>query len=215
MLLLTMRCVQWRNPTELHGVGQYGADAYFMFCRGAWRAVKPQDKDLARYHAWLVSTGGEGTGLTREVVPLLSPNPNPAPAWLVGTGGEGMGLAREAEASPLLSVNPNPITSPALVHAAAAPGSEGRGAGVWLGGNPAVLGLGSPGPWQGQGLSPVDSGALMEVHAVSKQALGMGTTAGIGCSPILGSCGAVASSAAAAAAEGGMAGGVGDDYVVR
>ncbi|KAK9823023.1 hypothetical protein WJX81_008257 [Elliptochloris bilobata] len=56
----------WHNPTELHGVGQYGADAYFIFCRGAWRAVAPADKDLARYHAWLAATGGEGTGLAHD-----------------------------------------------------------------------------------------------------------------------------------------------------
>ena len=24
----------WRDPTELHGVGKYAADAYAIFCRG-------------------------------------------------------------------------------------------------------------------------------------------------------------------------------------
>jgi len=25
---------QWRDPTELYGIGKYAADAYHMFCRG-------------------------------------------------------------------------------------------------------------------------------------------------------------------------------------
>lgn len=61
--------VKWRDPKDLHGVGQYGSDAYRIFCRGEWRDVNPEDKDLARYHAWLVSTGGEGTGLLRDAPP--------------------------------------------------------------------------------------------------------------------------------------------------
>lgn len=207
------RGAQWRTPTELHGVGRYGADAYFMFCRGAWRAVAPEDKDLARYHAWLVGTGGEGTGLTREAVNLPSPSPNPnrAPAWLIGAGGKGMGLAGEADACMLLSPNPNPVSSPALVYSIAASGMDGGGASMWLG-SPAGLGLGSPGPWD-QGLCPAGSGALVEVHAVPKQALGVGSGGSLCRSPLLGSCGAVASAAAAATAEGGMAGGVGDSVV--
>lgn len=38
--------LQWTDPRELHGMGQYARDAYFMFCRGQWRALRPQDKDL-------------------------------------------------------------------------------------------------------------------------------------------------------------------------
>ncbi|EIE24531.1 DNA glycosylase [Coccomyxa subellipsoidea C-169] len=60
---------QWTNPVELHGVGQYAADAYNIFCRGDWRSVSPKDKDLLRYHQWLTETGGEGTGLSRDAVP--------------------------------------------------------------------------------------------------------------------------------------------------
>jgi hypothetical protein len=58
--------VQWRDPTELYGIGKYGADAYRMFCRGAWRDVAPDDKDLRRYRDWLEATGGLGTGLSRH-----------------------------------------------------------------------------------------------------------------------------------------------------
>ncbi|KAK9816537.1 hypothetical protein WJX72_001655 [[Myrmecia] bisecta] len=64
---------QWVNPMELHGIGQYAADAYYIFCRGEWESVQPTDKDLLRYHEWLKSTGGQGTGLQRDVAPALSP----------------------------------------------------------------------------------------------------------------------------------------------
>ncbi len=57
---------QWSDPRELHGIGQYGADAYLLFCRGRWLEVQPADKDLRRYHEWLRSTGGLGQGLERE-----------------------------------------------------------------------------------------------------------------------------------------------------
>ena len=57
------------DPRELHGVGQYAADAYHIFCRGEWRVVKPLDKDLAKYHAWLLATKGEGMGLERDAAP--------------------------------------------------------------------------------------------------------------------------------------------------
>ncbi|KAL4444605.1 hypothetical protein ABPG77_002422 [Micractinium sp. CCAP 211/92] len=57
---------QWRNPTELFGIGKYAADAYLMFCRGRWREVQPDDKDLKKYQNWLEQTGGLGTGLTRH-----------------------------------------------------------------------------------------------------------------------------------------------------
>ncbi|KAI3429502.1 hypothetical protein D9Q98_005591 [Chlorella vulgaris] len=57
---------QWREPTELFGIGKYAADAYHMFCRGRWRDVAPDDKDLKRYRQWLEQSGGLGTGLTRH-----------------------------------------------------------------------------------------------------------------------------------------------------
>jgi methyl-CpG-binding domain protein 4 len=56
---------QWRDPKELFNLGQYAADAYFIFCRGMWRDVYPEDKDLKRYRDWLESTAGLGSGLTR------------------------------------------------------------------------------------------------------------------------------------------------------
>lgn len=49
---------QWSDPRELHGIGQYAADAYWIFCRGAWRDVHPADKDLKKYRQWLQDTGG-------------------------------------------------------------------------------------------------------------------------------------------------------------
>ncbi|KDD73430.1 hypothetical protein H632_c2186p1 [Helicosporidium sp. ATCC 50920] len=55
----------WRDVRELHGVGDYAADAYAIFCRGAWREVRPADKDLRRYRDWLQRTDGLGTGLAR------------------------------------------------------------------------------------------------------------------------------------------------------
>ena len=57
----------WESPEELYGLGKYAADAYFIFCRGLWREVQPEDKDLLKYKDWLESTGGLGTGLTRHV----------------------------------------------------------------------------------------------------------------------------------------------------
>lgn len=60
---------EWLDPIELHGIGQYASDAYFMFCRGNWQDVDPSDKDLLRYQQWLHSTGGEGNGLERDVMP--------------------------------------------------------------------------------------------------------------------------------------------------
>ncbi|KAL3163173.1 hypothetical protein ABBQ32_009581 [Trebouxia sp. C0010 RCD-2024] len=61
--------IEWLDPIELHGIGQYASDAYFMFCRGNWQDVQPTDKDLLKYQHWLHSTGGEGTGLERDVMP--------------------------------------------------------------------------------------------------------------------------------------------------
>ena len=65
-LCLDLLCMQWTSPLQLHGIGQYAADAYFMFCRGQWQQVTPADKDLRAYHEWLVQTGGQGSGLQRE-----------------------------------------------------------------------------------------------------------------------------------------------------
>ena len=50
-------------------MGQYAADAYNIFCRGDWRSVAPTDKDLLKYHRWLLETDGEGVGLLREAEP--------------------------------------------------------------------------------------------------------------------------------------------------
>ena len=66
-------CAQWSHPLELHGIGQYAADAYFIFCRGEWAAVAPLDKDLLKYHTWLQETQGLGTGLSRDPPRLLAP----------------------------------------------------------------------------------------------------------------------------------------------
>lgn len=48
-------------------MGKYASDAYWMFCRGRWRDLCPDDKDLKRYHAWLAATDGQGEGLARDV----------------------------------------------------------------------------------------------------------------------------------------------------
>lgn len=56
----------WRDPQELYGIGKYAADAYYIFCRGAWKDVQPEDKDLRRYVEWLEQTGGLGSGLMRH-----------------------------------------------------------------------------------------------------------------------------------------------------
>uniref|UniRef100_A0A061RHZ0 Methyl-CpG-binding domain protein 4 n=1 Tax=Tetraselmis sp. GSL018 TaxID=582737 RepID=A0A061RHZ0_9CHLO len=60
----------WKSPYELHSVGKYAADAYSIFCEGAWRDVEPCDKELNKYHEWLKATDGFGTGLERDVPPL-------------------------------------------------------------------------------------------------------------------------------------------------
>lgn len=65
-----MRAGQWHAPEELHGIGKYGGDAYYIFCRGEWAAVHPEDKDLLKYKQWMQSTGGQGSGLSRDPVPV-------------------------------------------------------------------------------------------------------------------------------------------------
>jgi hypothetical protein len=37
-------------------------------CRGKWRDVEPDDKDLKRYHAWLQIHDGLSTGLERDAL---------------------------------------------------------------------------------------------------------------------------------------------------
>ena len=44
----------WKdNPTQLYGIGKYGADAYQIFCTTKWRDVSPKDGALVNYHSWL------------------------------------------------------------------------------------------------------------------------------------------------------------------
>jgi len=61
---------KWTHVTELHGIGKYAADAHALFCEGKWRSVRPDDKELRKYHEWLVSTDGQGNGLEREPAPV-------------------------------------------------------------------------------------------------------------------------------------------------
>jgi methyl-CpG-binding domain protein 4 len=55
----------WQRPEELHGIGKYAADAYYIFCRNEWRDVQPDDKDLKKYRDWLEETDGLGAGYQR------------------------------------------------------------------------------------------------------------------------------------------------------
>jgi methyl-CpG-binding domain protein 4 len=59
----------WRDPEDLYGIGEYAADAYWIFARGRWRGARPADKDLRRYVEWLEATGGLGQGLERCAAP--------------------------------------------------------------------------------------------------------------------------------------------------
>ena len=53
----------WRRPEELPGIGQYGADAFAIFCEGRWRETLPHDHALHWYTEWLqVVDDGEGSG---------------------------------------------------------------------------------------------------------------------------------------------------------
>lgn len=63
---------EWSSPVELYGIGKYASDAYQIFCRGLWKSVDPEDKDLCRYVDWLRETDGLGTGLTRDKHETLS-----------------------------------------------------------------------------------------------------------------------------------------------
>ena len=65
--------MQWTDPRQLHGMGQYAADAFNLFCRNKWKEMKaPQDKDLLQYYTWLVKTNGLGCGYEREVFAMPS-----------------------------------------------------------------------------------------------------------------------------------------------
>ena len=59
----------WRVVTELAGCGKYASDAYALFVSGDWRGLKPEDKELSKYFAFLQDTDGRGRGLTRDPPP--------------------------------------------------------------------------------------------------------------------------------------------------
>ncbi len=77
-------------------MGKYASDAYQMFCRGRWRDLQPKDKDLAKYHAFLVETGRKNTlypateGLVSDCWPVTPLSIHPP------EGGDGLGLERES-----------------------------------------------------------------------------------------------------------------------
>jgi methyl-CpG-binding domain protein 4 len=50
---------------RLHGVGKYAKDAYSIFVMGAWKGLRPDDKDLKRYIEFLERTEGVGVGFMR------------------------------------------------------------------------------------------------------------------------------------------------------
>jgi len=63
----TSYTLQWTDPKELPGIGEYAADAYRMFCRNEWQEMRPPaDKDLLKYYNFLKETGGQGMGFERE-----------------------------------------------------------------------------------------------------------------------------------------------------
>lgn len=41
-----------RDPTELPGIGRYGADSYDLFIRGRLD-IQPMDKELKKYLEWI------------------------------------------------------------------------------------------------------------------------------------------------------------------
>ena len=59
----------WRVVTDLAGCGKYASDAYALFVSGDWRGLKPEDKELVKYLAFLQDTDGRGRGLTRDPPP--------------------------------------------------------------------------------------------------------------------------------------------------
>ena len=65
--------MQWKDPQQLHGIGQYAADAYNLFCRNKWQEMRaPQDKDLLLYFEWLKESRGQGKGYEREIFAMPS-----------------------------------------------------------------------------------------------------------------------------------------------
>ena len=47
----------WRDsPDVLYGIGKYASDAYWIFCRGDWKRVNPNDHALNDYHRYLNDT---------------------------------------------------------------------------------------------------------------------------------------------------------------
>lgn len=43
---------EWKEPSELHGIGQYGQDSYDIFIRHKYDIEHPSDKFLDRYIQW-------------------------------------------------------------------------------------------------------------------------------------------------------------------
>ena len=61
---ISLLCAYTRVIPAFSAHGSFAcADAYYMFCRGQWEGVQPDDKDLIKYHEWLRATGGHGAGL--------------------------------------------------------------------------------------------------------------------------------------------------------
>ncbi|GLC61884.1 hypothetical protein PLESTB_001814400 [Pleodorina starrii] len=112
---------QWTCPSQLHGVGRYAADAYLMFCRGRWREVQPEDKDLRRYRDWLQATGGEGSGLDREDLAAVLQGAQELGVEMVQEEEEGQATEAEAEATTATATT----TTAAAAAAAAAAGGGG------------------------------------------------------------------------------------------
>lgn len=46
----------WSDVGELHGVGKYARDAYWIFVLGRWTEVEPKDHALTAYWLWLHNT---------------------------------------------------------------------------------------------------------------------------------------------------------------
>jgi len=61
------------SASRLPGIGQYGADAFALFCTPNWRSVRPKDIELSKYVRWLREHLGEPTpsaeGSASERVP--------------------------------------------------------------------------------------------------------------------------------------------------
>lgn len=55
---------EWKDVSELHGVGKYASDAYRIFVLGDWRNVEPMDHVLNDYHDHLKKHFGESDHLS-------------------------------------------------------------------------------------------------------------------------------------------------------